>query len=230
MAIYADAPREVGVVEWSDGVSWLVADETGRRASHAVAGEDGVWLFDPIDAPGVDDLLAGVGTVAGVAVLSNYHARDAGAFAERYGVPVSVPSWMNRVTERVDAAVSRYDSELGASGFAVRRSNAIPGLREAVAYRDRDGTLYVPDLLGSAPTFTVGDERVGVYLLARLFPPRDVFAGLRPDRLLFGHGRPIDEEATGALSNALSGARRRFPRALVTNGPTQLRALAAALG
>ena len=230
MTMYADDPREIDVVEWSDGVSWLATDETGRRASHAIVGEGGVWLLDPIDAPGVDDLVADLGTVVGVAVLSNYHARDAGAFAERHDVSVSVPSWTSRVTERVDTPVARCDGELGDSGFSVRRASPIPGWQEGVAYRERDGTLYVPDLLGSAPVFTVGDERAGVYLLARPFPPRDVFGGVRPERLLFGHGRPIEDGAATALSNALTGARRRFPRALVTNGATQLRALAAALG
>lgn len=230
MTIYADTPREIDVVEWAGGVSWVVTGETGRRASHAIVGDDGVWLFDPLDVPGVDDRVSELGSVAGVAVLSNYHARDAGTFAERYGVRVSVPSWMNRVAERVDAPITRHEDDLGESGFSVRRSNALPGLLEGVAYRERDGTLYVPELLGSAPVFTVGDERVGVYLLARPFPPREVFDGIEPDRLLFGHGTPIEEDAAAALSDALSGARRRLPRALVTNGPTQLRALPGAFG
>jgi len=229
MSMYADGPREFDVVEWSAGISWLVTGETGRRASHAIVCENGVWLFDPFDVPGVSDFITDLGEVAGVAVLSNYHARDSGKFAERYGVPVSVPLWMNRVEERVDASVVRYDGELGGTGFSVRRAGPIPGWREGVAYRERDGTLYVPDVLGSAPVFTVGDERVGVYLLARVFPPRHVFADIQPGRILFGHGAPIENGAADTLADALSSARRRFPRALATNGWTQLRALVAAL-
>lgn len=229
MPMYADGPREFDFVEWSDGMSWLVTGETGRRASHAIVCENDVWLFDPLDAPGVRDRIADLGEVAGVAVLSNYHTRAAGEFAERYGVPVSVPTWMNRVQERVEASVVRYDDKLNGTGFSVRRSSPIPGWREGIAFRERDGTLYVPDVLGSAPVFTAGNERVGVYLLARVFPPRDVFAGVRPDRILFGHGAPIENDAMDALADALSGTRRQFPHALRANGWTQLRALVAAL-
>lgn len=126
MPMYARHDPETGTVvdRWSDGVSWMAhPEETGRRASHAISGDDGVWLFDPLDAPGVDDLVADLGDVAGVAVFSNYHARDAGTFAERHDVPVSVPSWVDRVDERVTGPVERFDGELGASGFRVRASN-----------------------------------------------------------------------------------------------------------
>lgn len=229
MSMYVDYPTEFDFVEWSGGISWLVTDETGHRASHAIVCADGVWLFDPLDAPDVNDRIANLGEVAGVAVLSNYHTRAAGEFAKRYGVPVSVPTWMNRVQERVEAPVVRYGDEIDGTGFSVCRSSPIPGWREGIAFRERDGTLYVPDVLGSAPVYTAGDERVGVYLIARLFPPRDVFGGMRPDRILFGHGSPIENGAMDALANALSGARRRIPRVIKTNGWAQLRALVAAL-
>jgi len=70
---------------------------------------------------------------------------------------------------------------------------------------------------------------VGVYLLARVFPPRHVFADIQPNRILFGHGAPIENGSADTLADALSSARRRFPHALATNGWTQLRALVAAL-
>lgn len=231
---------------WDGGVGWLAhPDEPGRRASHAVVGEDrvqrsstgsrtpsgvGAWILDPIDAPGVDDLIAEVGDVAGVAVLSNYHARDAGAVAARHDVPVYIPEWMDRVGERVDAPVERFSGRLGGSGFTVRRLSPLPGWQEGVAYRESDGTLYVPDVLGTAPLYTVGDERLGVYLLCRVFPPRAHLAGLDPVRILFGHGTGVFDGAAAALADALAGARRRFPAALARNGVGQLRALAEAVG
>lgn len=211
---------------WKGGVGWLAhPEETGARASHAIVGDGGgVWLIDPLDAPGVDDLIAELGDVAGVAVLSNYHARDAGVFANRHDVPVYLPRWMSRVGERVDAPVERYTSALGESGFHVRKCRPLPGWHEAVVYRDSDRTLYVADVLGTGAKFTVGEERIGVYLLARLFPPVAV-GEYAPERILVGHGTGVFENA----ASALIGARRRFPAALVRSGKTQLHALVAAL-
>lgn len=235
-----DDPGDLEEIDrWRDGRGWLAhPEETTRRASHAVRGEDGrVWLFDPLDAPGVDDLVAELGEVAGVAVLSNYHARDAGRIAERHGVAVHLPQSMPRVAERIDAPVERYtatlgdsdESDSGDSGFRVRVRTPIPGWRESVAYRPSDGTLYVPDLLGTAPMYRVSDERLGVYLFRRPVPPHGLFRGLEPDRLLVGHGEGVFEDAAQTLSRALDRARAGFPRALVENGPSQFRAFAGAV-
>ncbi|MFC7082374.1 hypothetical protein [Halorussus caseinilyticus] len=177
----------------------------------------------------MDELATELGDVAGVVVLSNYHARDAGRIARRHDVPVYLPASMTRVGERVAAPVERCAATLGDSGFRVRTRTPLPGWREAVAYRPADGTLYVPDLLGTAPVYRVGDERLGVYLLRRPVPPRDLLGGLEPERLLFGHGRGVFEDAADALSGALDRARTGFPRALLTSGPTQIRALVGAI-
>ncbi|WP_439027393.1 hypothetical protein [Haloarchaeobius sp. DT45] len=219
------------VDEFDGGVGWLAhPDEEGQRTSHAIRGEEGrVWLFDPIDAAEVEQLYADLGEVAGVAVCSSWHARDAGVFARRHDVSVFVPEWMDRVDDRVDAPVERYDGELGSSGFVVRRVDPLPGWQEAVCYRDADRTLYVPDVLSTAMKSCVGDERIGMFLFARFFPPREAFAGWRPERILVGHGTGVFDAADDALDDALEGARRRLPRGLFTRGPAQLRAMLGAL-
>ena len=233
MAMYArDASTGLRPIDrWDGGVGWLAhPDETGMRAGHALVGDgDGAWVFDPLDAPGLDDLLAEVGEVAGVAVLSSFHARDADAVARRHGVPVHVPRWTDRGAARTDAPVERYDARLGDSGFRILRSEPFPGWQEAFAPRESDGTLVVPDTLGTAPLHAVGDERLGVTLVRRLQPPRDALGGLDPERILVGHGSGLFEDAA-ALSDALSGARRRLPRALTADLGAQVRALVAALG
>ncbi|WP_226023100.1 hypothetical protein [Halomicrobium salinisoli] len=226
-----DGADEPAVIDrWDGGVGWIAhPSETGRRASHAVtAPGGGLWLFDPIDAPGVDDLIADVGEVAGVAVLSGYHARDADAFADRYGVPVHVPRWLERIPPRLDARVELVEDRL--AGFELRELRPMGLWREAVAYRDGDGTLYVPDFLTAVPSFTVGRERVAMPTFARLSAPREPFADASPDRILFGHGSGVFEDATGALRSGFDGARRRFPRALVEAFPAELRAWIGALG
>lgn len=224
----ASGYREVD--RWSGGVGWIAhPDEEGERASHALVGESGVWVIDPVDAPGVDDLIAEFGEVAGVAVLSSYHARDAGALARRHDVAVHVPPWMDRIQTLVDAPIRREGPVLGPLGFETTRVEPLGLYGEAVAYRERDGTLYVPDLLSSGSGYPVGDERVGVMLGSRPFPPREVFDGMEPDRILFGHGEGVFEDATAALEEALNGARRRFPRAVAANFATNLRLFWAAM-
>ncbi|SDY18241.1 hypothetical protein [Halopenitus persicus] len=234
MPIYDRRPSsEYEVVDRrDDGVGWFAhPNETGRRTSHAVVGNDGgVWLIDPIDAPGIDQELATLGDVCGVIVCSNYHVRDANGFAARHQVPVYCPSWLSRAASTLDSPVEPGTDTIGSSGFALRRCRPFPGWSEAIAYRTADHTLYIPDILGTAPLYTVAEERLGMYLLCRFAPPRAVFEGLSPQRVLVGHGTGIFEDASTALRTALDGARRRLPAALRSNGWGQLRALTAALG
>lgn len=194
-----------------------------------------MWVFDPLDGPGVDERLAELGQVAGVAVLSSFHARDAAAVAERHDVAVHLPEWMDRAAKRVDARTDRYAApsgewvELAGSGIAVRAVDPTVAWREMVAHRPSDGTLRVPDLLAGVPDMTVGNERVGCYLLHRLAPPTAPFDDVSPDRVLFGHGEGVFVDAADAVEYALENARRNFPRALVSQAPAQLRGVVGAV-
>lgn len=233
MAMYERGATEEGQVtaEWEDGVSWIAhPGEKSRRASHALRTDAGVWLLDPLDATAADDLIEPLGEVAGVAVLSAYHARDAGAVARRYGVPVSVPAWMDRVDERIDAPVERYTVAPGDpdAGFHAFPCRPFPGWQEVFLYHEPSATLVVPDSMGTCAVHCVGDERVGLSYLRRLQPPVEL-AGLDPERILVGHGAPVTDDAAGALDAALDGARRSFPTALLENGGDGTRALLGAL-
>jgi len=209
------------------GFGWQAhPEEFGQRTSHAVAADSGVWLLDPLDAPGIDERIAKLGEVAGVAVCSDYHARDADVFARRYGVPVTVPSWLSRIESRVDAPVERVEGQL--ADFELRRLRPLYAWRETALFRERDGTLYVPDFLSAHAKFTVGEERLGMPTFSRLWPPREQF-DCTPERILLGHGAGVFEDAGAVLAEAFAGARRRFPRALVSNLPGELRTMGAAL-
>jgi len=142
---------------------------------------------------------------------------------------VTVPPWLDRAADRLSEPVERART-LGDSGFELTRYNPIPGYDEAIAYRERDGTLYVPDALGTAPFYTVGAERLACYGVLRLIPPRELFASVEPEQVLVGHGTGVFTDATAALQDALAGARRRLPSAIRRHGLTQLRGLFAALG
>lgn len=225
----SDGFRELTAWESSvgGGFGWQAhPGEFGRRTSHAVETGEGVWLLDPLDAPGIEERIRELGEVVGVAVCSDYHARDADRFADRYDVPVAAPAWLSRVEARIEAPLQRVEGEL--AGFELRRLRPLRAWRETVLYRERDGTLYVPDFLSTHGKFTVGEERLGMPTFSRLSPPRETL-DCAPERILCGHGEGVFGDATDALAGTLSGARRRFPRALVSNLPGELRAMSGAL-
>lgn len=199
--------------------------ETGRRTSHALSGPEGVWILDPLDAPGVDEAIESLGPVVGVAVCSNMHSRDAATVAERYDVPVTVPAWLD-LTADLDAPIERVHDRIGP--WPVVRV-PVPGWDEAIVIADDGSTLYVPDVLGTAPIYPVGPERIGLYPFARLRPPQSAFEDLTPDRILVGHGTSITDDASDALETAFDGARRRLPRAIAENGLTHARLLASVI-
>jgi hypothetical protein len=211
--------------------SWIAhPDEAGQRASHAVQTDEGVWVLDPLDAPGTEELIDGLGDVVGIAVLSSYHARDAGTFARRYDVPVWIPEWLDRVGERVDAPLERYTLAPGEGdqGFRTLPCRPFPGWQEVFLYHEPTETLVVADSLGTVPFALVGDERLGLSVFRRLQPPTQL-SGLQPERILVGHGSPVTKNATDALETVLADARGTFPDALRENGADSLQAMLGAV-
>ena len=191
------------------GVGWLAyPDERMQRASHALATDEGVWLVDPVDADGLNDLLAEFGEVAGVVVLLERHERDAARLARRHNVSVYVPSWFERVS--IDAPTERFSGSLGETGYRLRKIST-PLWTEAALYHEHEGTLVVPEAVGTAAYARTDAERLGVHPALRLLPPRRALRGLAPERILVGHGAGVHTDATAALSDALSGSRRRAP-------------------
>ncbi|MUW15446.1 hypothetical protein GJ633_12960 [Halorubrum sp. CBA1125] len=203
---------------YDGGVGWIAyPGESMERASHAIAvpneetADDDVWVIDPVDAPGVDDLLADLGTVAGVVVGLDRHRRDSAALAGRHDVPVYLPEWMTGVGEELDAPVERFGARLAETGFeAFRiRDSTVPPWQEVGLF---DGeTLIVPESLGSASFFRGDRERLGVHPMLRLTPPTAALSGLDPDRVLVGHGVGVHDGAAIAVEEALSNSRRKAP-------------------
>lgn len=236
--------RSLRVVdEFDGGFGWVAhPEESFQRTSHALRTDDGLWLLDPLDAPGLDDALAersrgaaDEAVVAGVAVCAGWHARDAARVAARRDVPVTVPEWMDRPLGRLDAPagesieVRRVDERLPGTEITLRRVSPLGAWTEAVCWRRGDATLYVPESLGTTDTFLVDDERLGVSFYTRLTPPRATLVGFDPDRVLVGHGDGVFEDASAALAYALAGARARFPQALLEHGPRAMANLATAI-
>ncbi|WP_137286745.1 hypothetical protein [Halorussus salinisoli] len=201
---------------WDDGVGWIAhPDETMLRASHALATDAGVWVTDPVDAAGIDDLIAEFGDVAGVVVLLNRHYRDANDIARRHDVPVYVPAWFDRVPE-LEAELHRFDARLPGTDYKLLKVADSFGWEEAALYDDERGTLVVSESVGNAPYFTTPGERIGVHPMMRLTPPSEL-RGLRPERVVLGHGRGVLDDAARALDDAIRGARRSTPKLYAEN-------------
>ena len=194
------------------GVGWIAhPEETMQRASHALAIDGEVWVIDPVDADGLDELLAEFGDVAGVVVTLDRHARDAATIADRHGAFVYLPAFFDGVAENLDAPIVRFRDELADTGIEARTVVESRFWKEVALYDPVGGTLVVPESIGAAPYFLTRGERLGVHPMRRFVPPREHLGDLAPDRVLVGHGSGVLENASSALEDALAGSRRRAP-------------------
>jgi hypothetical protein len=185
------------------GITWL--ETTGmQRAAHAVRSGDRVWLIDPFEDEVALTAAAELGRPAGVIQLLDRHNRDCSSIAQR----LEVPRW------RVPAAIP--DSPFDVIPVVMQR-----WWHEIALLWEQERALVVAEAVGTAPVFALG-RRVGVHPMLRLTPPAAALSARQPERLLVGHGEPIQSGAAPALSEALSAARGDIPR-LVTKLPSLLR-------
>lgn len=211
MTATASATGLEEIDRFEGGVGWLAyPGESMQRASHALAADGELWVVDPVDAEGVDDLLAGFGEVAGVVVLLDRHRRDAAALARRHDVSVWIPESMDGVADELDAPVERFRHELAETGYAAHALVDNRLWQETVLYSEETGVLVVPEAVGTAEYFRAGDETLGVHPVLRVTPPR-LLKRFEPERVLVGHGRGVHEDAAAELAAAVDGSRRRTP-------------------
>jgi hypothetical protein len=182
--------------EW--GFGWL-QDERLARCSHAVLAEGRVWVFDPVDSPGVEERISALGEPAGVIQLLDRHRRDSAALAERLGVSLHE---------------TPFDGVPGAP------FDPVPIVRhrlwrEVALWWPEEKVLLCGDALGTVGYFAAAGELVGVHPLLRLTPPK-ALSRFAPRHLLCGHGEGVHGDAAApALAEALATARRRLPSALI---------------
>jgi hypothetical protein len=215
------------VDDFDGGFGWIAhPHETMERASHALAGDDGVWAVDPVDAEGIDARFEEWGGLAGVVVLYSYHRRDAAAIATRHDVPVYLPEGMSALSDGdIAASVERFEGRLPDTDYHLRPvTNRGPWQEWALC----DGeTLVVPESVGTADYFTAPGERLGVSLMRRPLPPA-ALEDIDPGRVLCGHGEGVFADAAVELRRALAEARRTAPRMYVRHAPTLVRNLVSA--
>jgi len=188
-------PR-IDVEEHALGLSWVVA-EPMQRAFHALVDDGRVWLVDPLDWPEIEDA-SGLGEPAGVLQLLDRHNRDCAEIAARLGVPHL----------RVPDAVPGSPLE----AVPVVR---IPGWRETTLWWPARKALVVAEVLAANPMHTGGEQRVGMHLFLRPWPPSSL-RGYQPEHLLLGHGQAVHgPEAVAGLETAYARARLDLPRVLL---------------
>lgn len=225
MPLKFDGPGdEVTILRrWDHGLTWMAhPDEQMRRASHALVVDDEVWLVDPLDAAGLDEELATLGQVAGVAVLTNSHGRHAERLATRHDVGIHAPACFDEDSHPLrgfSVPVTLFEDELETTGFEVVWEKAGSSWQEAALYHPERRTLVVPDTLMTA-LFTGEEGRLEVLPFFRFSPPRAELGELDVERILVGHGEPVFEDAQSALEEALDGANRSTARAIVRSLPT----------
>ena len=185
--------------EIDGGFGWITG-EAIPRTSHALASDVGVWLLDPVDAPGVEERVRELGEPRGVIQLLDRHGRDSGALAGRLGIPhheVPFDGVAEAPFQAIRVARSRFWAEI------------------ALWWPER-AILVCADALGTLGYFLAPGERLGVHPFLRVRPPRRL-AGLEPRHVLVGHGEGIHgDDAPAVLGEALATARRRLPRAYVS--------------
>ncbi|MEF8799749.1 MAG: hypothetical protein V5A38_07855 [Halolamina sp.] len=200
------------VDRWDGGISWTLEEDSMHRTSHALGTDAGVWIIDPVDAPGLDDELDELGDVAGVTLLLDRHKRDSEVVARRHDVPVSLPAALGPVADELDAQAERYAGSLPGTEFRTVRLTNNRFWREVALFDADRGTLVVPEAVGTNELFSTSDERLGVHPVLRLFPPRQALGGLEPERVLVGHGPGVFDDAAAALRYALGNSRRNAPK------------------
>ncbi|MDQ2969457.1 MAG: hypothetical protein M3R37_14235 [Actinomycetota bacterium] len=183
--------------EVDGGFGWIV-EEFMERCSHALVEDGRVWVIDPVDGEGVEDRIRAAGTPAGVLQLLDRHNRDCAALADRLGVRHHVVP----------------QGSLGP--FACIPVKQSRSWNEVALWWPGRGVLVCADVLGTAPYFLAGAERLAVHPLLRLRPPRRQLGALEPGMIFCGHGEGVIEDVGGALREALSTSRRRIPGQLAS--------------
>jgi hypothetical protein len=188
-------PR-LDVEEHELGLTWVVS-EPMERAFHALVDGGRIWLVDPLDGPEIEEAAA-LGEPAAVLQLLDRHNRDCAEIAARLGVPhLKVP-----------------DAVPG-SPFEAIPAVRVPRWRETALWWPERKALVVAEALAANPMHTGGEQRVGMHLFLRPWPPGSL-REYRPEHLLLGHGRSVHgPEATGELETAYARARRDLPRVLL---------------
>lgn len=176
-------------------LTWTI-DDAMQRSSHALVDDGRVWIVDPVGWEPALERVEALGEAVAVIQLLDRHGRDGEAVARRLGVPfLPLPGALHNTPFRVVRLTQRR------------------WWREVGIWWNAKRTLVVPEAVGTAPSFAVGEGRVGVHPMLRLTPPERLLDH-QPEDLLVGHGPPVVGGATEAIRTAVEHSRSDVPQLL----------------
>ena len=225
----ASTARIQVTARFEGGLSWSLAGASMLACrAHALVTDDGVWLVDPIDAPGLDELLATLGRVRGVLVLLDRHLRDSAQLAERHGARLIVPrgEW-RRGHPMPDGAEQFEPGPLAGTPFEVAPVIERGGQwLEWLLWWQQRRILVIAEVVGRSTVYEPSPHGAGLHPALHVMGAPDplVEGSLRerieaaPVRLLLGHGELESTTRLASIEEPLHGARRRLPK-LVMRAP-----------
>jgi hypothetical protein len=183
---------------------WAVANANiggAESTAHAVRGEEGIVLVDPIRLDPRE--LERLGHVAAICLTAQCHQRSSWRYRRELGAPVYAPVGTRPMEEEPDRRYTAGDELPGGL-----RAVHTPGPEEvhfSFLRPGAPGILFCPDLL----THYEGAELDFVPLRYHDDPERTrkTVAGLLEldfDVLCLDHGRPITKDAKGAIRGLLA--------------------------
>ena len=199
-AVAAGAEEVVpGIWHWH-----LADDRIGGYVSsaHAVCGDDGVVLIDPL--PLAKEPFDALGDVTAICLTTSSHQRSAWRLRRELGVRVWAPSGLKESDERPDET---YEEGNPLPGGLRPVFSPGPGTRQHSLLLDRDGgALFTSDLFVNA-----GD---GLALVPAEYMHDPEQARRTAERLLdldfavlcTGHGLPVTDDPKAAVRAALAAA------------------------
>lgn len=183
---------------------WRIRDErigNAPGAAHAVTGEEGTVLIDPL--PLAPEAFAELGTVSAICLTTTSHQRSAWRLRRELGVPVWIPSLTHAIDEQPDARYSEGDALPGGLEPIFTPG---AGTRQHSFLLDRHGGIvFTPDLF-------MHDEGSPLRFVSAQYMHSPEEARRSAEKLLerdfavlcTGHGAPVTDDPRGAVRAALA--------------------------
>jgi hypothetical protein len=183
-------------------VHWRILDERIHghvSAAHALLGEDGAVLVDPL--PLAADVLSSLGEVAAIVVTAGTHQRSAWRYRRELGARVWMPALARQIDEEPD---ERYgDGDELPRGLRAVFTPGAGTTQHTLLLGER--VAFVPDLLSRQE-----GEELGLVPAEYMHDPAEARRSLERllafpfEALCLSHGAPVTDEPHAAIRQALS--------------------------